>query len=328
MPFSCIYPGCGLKRKLFHQESFHELPYRHQDQELLQQWMVVLNMDITTPVETLKKKRYRVCSRHFDKDDFIHPRTGKRSKGVHRVRVLLRRNAIPRVGPPATDTVERPQSTPIKSQDTASKSRLAGLTFSLMSPESSDVRPRTQRSLSGIYMARTPTFKLSEPEDMGATSASCTPLYGAPVEIPELRDSSAVMDKPPDQVRSSGIQGKVSETCTATMEKPALQHIVDEEAILQLMKDCPMCGRKCRCTKQTKGPFLIVYQSCYFCNYQRKWANQPEVRNMNFKKKNKARKRCQPKEKVPGNATAESPELNKTNISESSVSESHDLVQN
>ncbi|XP_063739850.1 uncharacterized protein LOC134864637 isoform X2 [Eleginops maclovinus] len=270
MPFSCIYPGCGLKRKLFHQESFHELPYRHQDQELLQQWMVVLNMDITTPVETLKKKRYRVCSRHFDKDDFIHPRTGKRSKGVHRVRVLLRRNAIPRVGPPATDTVE----------------------------------------------------------DMGATSASCTPLYGAPVEIPELRDSSAVMDKPPDQVRSSGIQGKVSETCTATMEKPALQHIVDEEAILQLMKDCPMCGRKCRCTKQTKGPFLIVYQSCYFCNYQRKWANQPEVRNMNFKKKNKARKRCQPKEKVPGNATAESPELNKTNISESSVSESHDLVQN
>ncbi|KAM4585153.1 uncharacterized protein PAE49_004488 isoform 1-T1 [Odontesthes bonariensis] len=108
MPYSCIYPGCGLKRKLFHQESFHELPYRHNDQELLQQWMVVLNMDIATPVETLKKKRYRVCSRHFDKDDFIHPKTAKESKRVHRVRVQLRRNAIPRVGPPA-DTVEELQ---------------------------------------------------------------------------------------------------------------------------------------------------------------------------------------------------------------------------
>ncbi|KAM4524957.1 uncharacterized protein PAE49_001064 [Odontesthes bonariensis] len=181
MPCSCMYPGCGLKPKRFHQESFHELPYRHNDQELLQQWMVVLNMDITTPVETLKKKRYRVCSRHFDKDDFIHPTTVKESKRVHRVRVQLRRNAIPRVGPPATDTVEagdqqpaqaiiddefdmiqRPQSTPVKSQDTTSKSRVACLTLSLRSPESSDVRPRTRRSLSGMYMARTPTWKLSE----------------------------------------------------------------------------------------------------------------------------------------------------------------------
>ncbi|KAK5926427.1 hypothetical protein CgunFtcFv8_022000 [Champsocephalus gunnari] len=147
-----------------------------------------------------------------------------------------------------------------------------------------------------------------------------------PAAVPrlQLHDNSAVMDGPPGQVRSSGIQVNVPETCTVTTEnRPALQHIVDEEAILQLMKECPMCNRKCRCMKQCNGPFLIVYQSCYFCHYHGKWANQPEVRNMNFKKKRKARKkRCQPKDKVSLKATTQSPQLKKTNTSEASVSES------
>ncbi|XP_029287357.1 uncharacterized protein LOC115008145 isoform X2 [Cottoperca gobio] len=138
---------------------------------------------------------------------------------------------------------------------------------------------------------------------------------------PELHDTWAVMDRPPGQVRSIGIQVNVPETCTAATEnRPALQHMVDEEAILQLMKDCPMCDRKCRCSKYTRGPYFIVYQSCYFCNYQRKWANQPEARNINFHKANTAPKRKrQPKDKVSVNAKAQSSQL-KTSISESSVS--------
>ncbi|XP_073320794.1 uncharacterized protein [Pagrus major] len=97
------------------------------------------------------------------------------------------------------------------------------------------------------------------------------------------------------------------ETSTATMEKAPLQHIVDEEAILQLMKNCPMCDRKCRCTKHNRGPYFIVYQSCYFCHYQRKWASQPEALNMNINKAHTAPKRKhQPKEKVCVNTKAQS----------------------
>ncbi|XP_044047156.1 uncharacterized protein LOC122873900 isoform X2 [Siniperca chuatsi] len=141
----------------------------------------------------------------------------------------------------------------------------------------------------------------------------------------QLQDTCAVMDRPPGQVISTGIQVNVPETCTATMEKPTLQHIVDEEAILQLMKNCPMCNRKCRCSKRTRGPYFIVYQSCYFCHYQRKWASQPEARNMNTPKAHTPSKRkLQPKDKVSVNAKAQSSQLNKTSISESSVSESHD----
>ncbi|KAM8772222.1 uncharacterized protein AB9X84_008238 isoform 1-T1 [Acanthopagrus schlegelii] len=102
------------------------------------------------------------------------------------------------------------------------------------------------------------------------------------------------------------------ETSTATMEKAPLQHIVDKEAILQLMKNCPMCDRKCRCTKHSRGPYFIVYQSCYFCHYQRKWASQPEALNMNINKAHTGSKgKNQPKEKVCVNAKAKSLQLKK-----------------
>ncbi|XP_049426085.1 uncharacterized protein LOC125884859 isoform X2 [Epinephelus fuscoguttatus] len=115
-------------------------------------------------------------------------------------------------------------------------------------------------------------------------------------------------------------------TGSATREKPALQHIVDEEAILQLIKDCPMCDRRCRCTKFTRGPYFIVYQSCYFCNYQRKWASQPEARDLNIHKAQVTPKRKQqPKDKASGNAKAASSKLVKTRAS--SVSESQDPIK-
>ncbi|XP_030281752.1 uncharacterized protein LOC115586664 isoform X2 [Sparus aurata] len=102
------------------------------------------------------------------------------------------------------------------------------------------------------------------------------------------------------------------ETSTATTEKVPLQHIVDKEAILQLMKNCPMCDRKCRCTKHSRGPYFIVYQSCYFCHYQRKWASQPEALNMNINKAHTGpKKKHQPKEKLCVNAKAKSSKLKK-----------------
>lgn len=104
-------------------------------------------------------------------------------------------------------------------------------------------------------------------------------------------------------------------TCVISLlscNRAPLQHIVDKEAILQLMKNCPMCDRKCRCTKHSRGPYFIVYQSCYFCHYQRKWASQPEALNMNINKAHTGPKgKIQPKEKVCVNAKAKSSQLKK-----------------
>lgn len=89
---------------------------------------------------------------------------------------------------------------------------------------------------------------------------------------------------------------------------------------MQLMKTCPMCDRKCRCTKHTRGPYLIVYQNCYYCDFQRKWASQPEAINANaYKAYMPSRKKLKSNDTVTVEAEAQSSQLN-TSISESSES--------
>ncbi|XP_044202524.1 uncharacterized protein LOC122979266 isoform X2 [Thunnus albacares] len=145
---------------------------------------------------------------------------------------------------------------------------------------------------------------------------------------PQLQDNQAVMDRPRGQSRSIGIQVNTPETCAATIEKPALQHIVDEEAIMQLMKTCPMCDRQCRCHKYSRGPYFIVFQKCYFCDFQRKWASQPEALNADaYKAYIPPRKKLKSNDTVTVEGEAQSSQRNKTNISESSVSESNRTLQ-
>lgn len=61
------------------------------------------------------------------------------------------------------------------------------------------------------------------------------------------------------------------------------------------MKNCPMCGGQCRAHKlPLHGPYFRVYQSCYFCNYHRKWVNQPEAKNMKPLKATKCPKKKKP----------------------------------
>ncbi|XP_068607217.1 uncharacterized protein [Brachionichthys hirsutus] len=91
----------------------------------------------------------------------------------------------------------------------------------------------------------------------------------------QLKASRRAKTKPPRQDGSVEYQVDVPETSTTAVEKPDLQYVVDEEAILQLMKNCPVCNRKCRCSKYTHGSYFIVNQSCYSCHYRRKWASQP-----------------------------------------------------
>ncbi|KAM8772225.1 uncharacterized protein AB9X84_008238 isoform 4-T4 [Acanthopagrus schlegelii] len=228
----CAFPGCEKKMKNNIPETFHRLPFRC-GRDILNQWLLVLQVDINTPTETLRKKDYRVCSDHFDDGDFSVSTRHERPK-----KVFLRKNAIPR------ERVE---------QDNLERDR--------------------------------------PPHQIGDTVSD--------VVLPGEDSLSETTYNTP-------------ETSTATMEKAPLQHIVDKEAILQLMKNCPMCDRKCRCTKHSRGPYFIVYQSCYFCHYQRKWASQPEALNMNINKAHTGSKgKNQPKEKVCVNAKAKSLQLKK-----------------
>ncbi|XP_062371659.1 uncharacterized protein LOC134059298 isoform X2 [Sardina pilchardus] len=170
----CSVPGCETKMKSYNPESFHKLPLRY-DRSLVNQWLSVLNMDIETPIETLRLKDYRVCSAHFDKDDFVFPR--RASDPTNPKRMHVKKNAIPRVFQLPMDRLEVSgcdpsdvkdpeltaisQSTPKKTphKDGSKRKGLpATLTLSLSGSE--------QTALSTTYLARPPTWQLLEDSKM------------------------------------------------------------------------------------------------------------------------------------------------------------------
>ncbi|KAL1004823.1 hypothetical protein UPYG_G00051050 [Umbra pygmaea] len=317
MPPSCVYPGCGIKAKKFHKETFHDLPFRYNDTELLLQWLVVLKMDITTPLETLKRKRYRVCSRHFYDDDFQYPSKAKDPKNP--MRVHLKRNAIPRVGPPTADIVEvivdesvmigLPQSNPTESCDTsviqsASTSLSSGLILSLISPESAVVRPCTPRSLSDTSLARPTTWNL--PKESGPTSPSCPPHYAAPVKIKKeeeeeeedsLHEMSASIGEgrldnfkvdpkdegyePPCDTSPSSPSGSTSTSSHGSMNGCSERKwIVDESSIMQMFQTCCRCGLPMEERNMTKnGSQLKIRWTC-LQGHKGLWQSCPDQRKV------------------------------------------------
>nr|XP_043883865.1 uncharacterized protein LOC122770804 isoform X1 [Solea senegalensis] len=126
--------------------------------------------------------------------------------------------------------------------------------------------------------------------------------------VPNSRMQVTLSDMPQETLRSTGNQVN-PEMFPRTTEKQTAQYIVDEEAILQLMRNCPACDRKCRCRKFNRRPYFAVYQSCYYCDYQRKWVNQPEAKDTKFQRAPKRKRR--PKNKVPLEDDAQSSQPDK-----------------
>ncbi|XP_063067071.1 uncharacterized protein LOC134458586 [Engraulis encrasicolus] len=86
---TCVYPGCGREMRKYYPESFHRIPLHD---EVFRLWLDVLQLDVNTPIPTLKEQDYRVCSAHFDPDDFIPDR----GQAQPRKKTRLRRGAIPK----------------------------------------------------------------------------------------------------------------------------------------------------------------------------------------------------------------------------------------
>ena len=85
----CAYPGCGKHMTLQCGVSFHRLPLH--DVSLLQQWLLVLQIPIDTPISTLRQKDLRVCGAHFNKDDMLET-----AQDRARQRTRLQRYAVPK----------------------------------------------------------------------------------------------------------------------------------------------------------------------------------------------------------------------------------------
>lgn len=99
----CSYPNCPNKitAVTLRSLSFHRVP--SSDKDLLKLWLLALQIEPSTPTETVKRKDHKVCSVHFDPGDFyprkpepapVQKRTSLSKEGIQRTK--LKPNAVPR----------------------------------------------------------------------------------------------------------------------------------------------------------------------------------------------------------------------------------------
>ncbi|XP_066517938.1 zinc finger and BTB domain-containing protein 17-like isoform X2 [Hoplias malabaricus] len=91
MGVNCAMPHCTNKWKKYRPVRFFRLPI--QETETLKQWMNLLNIDISTPFEKLYN--IRVCSDHFNEDDYNKP-VKNPTADFSKCR-LLKKTAVPSV---------------------------------------------------------------------------------------------------------------------------------------------------------------------------------------------------------------------------------------
>ncbi|XP_017559626.1 zinc finger protein 124-like isoform X2 [Pygocentrus nattereri] len=97
MVVNCAVPHCTNKWKKYRPLRFFRLPV--QQIETLKQWLVVLNIDLSTPFEKLYN--VRVCSDHFSEDDYSKP-VKNPTADFTKCR-LLKKTAVPSVSSSPTE---------------------------------------------------------------------------------------------------------------------------------------------------------------------------------------------------------------------------------
>lgn len=94
----CAFPTCGNKMTRNTPLSFHRLPLN--DAKTRKSWLVVLQLDVNTPTETLRLADHRVCSDHFERDDYCQPKKARKAVPRH---FFLKKDAVPRLERPITE---------------------------------------------------------------------------------------------------------------------------------------------------------------------------------------------------------------------------------
>ncbi|XP_056136932.1 uncharacterized protein LOC130113370 [Lampris incognitus] len=250
-----------------------------------------------------------LCSLHFTEDCFLN---WTQYTAGFCTRLLLKDGAIPTLlgrsgasgSPPATSsndpsTMEHIGTNIVCQQASLQLPNSRTTMVQLVSPTGIVLLTPTL-SILPLFASSSdlPTAKCSESESKtNSVACQCVNL--------QVQEKGTYMYTRPTRTRSKGIQVKVhckdayvnaNEKHLENLESSETQHVIDEESILELLKYCPKCNRQCRCTKKTKGVYFIVIQSCYFCEYRRKWANQPEAKDIpitSCRRKQRKKKRPQ-----------------------------------
>lgn len=88
----CVFPNCSNKMTRNTPQSFHRLPVGNRS--VLKKWLGVLQMDTDASVHALRHADYRVCSDHFEREDYCQPHRRRHPIPKH---FFLKKYAVPRV---------------------------------------------------------------------------------------------------------------------------------------------------------------------------------------------------------------------------------------
>ncbi|KAI2667129.1 11S globulin [Labeo rohita] len=267
-------------------ESFHRLPLH---ESTCKQWLVVLQVDVDTPIHILKQKDYRVCSAHFDPDDIII------SDSKPRQRMRLKKSAIPKatqLSPEASasenpamypsEMAAVPQSTPQKPHKPRRSDWSTGLSFTISSPKQPSVRQRTRPSSSGQYTARPASWQYPQEDvEEGAASALDTSVQDMSISFGEMdldrKDISFVPFS--DTTSSSPSSGSVSSS-GSTNGWAGRKWIVDEAKLMELFRTCSQCGVAIEDKRvATRASQIIIHWTC-LKGHTGEWASCTDQRKM------------------------------------------------
>ncbi|XP_077102143.1 uncharacterized protein LOC143753562 isoform X3 [Siphateles boraxobius] len=284
----CVVKGCDSKSRGYTTGvMFHRIPVNNK--ELNNQWLAALNIDLKTPVESIKK--WRVCSEHFGPDDYKENKdsTVRRLKDTAIPTIFRVQTAGPSVSssPMADSTSEQSSQT----RDVACQTDAKPLTKSVgtqLSMKTSHVRYRR----SGVQTTDTFSDIDSLSPAAGLKCRDSTPIKGSSkrprVDLEEEEDEETLMDtssvEAPEEQDYTFNPTDTDTTLTETADMSAQascpihtirKYIVYENCIMELFEVCPVCKRSCSVRSQRIATFIRVEQLCKNCQYSRKWNSQP-----------------------------------------------------
>ncbi|KAK0150511.1 hypothetical protein N1851_008389 [Merluccius polli] len=266
----CVVNDCDSKSKVYFTIMFHRIPTK--DNERKNQWLAALNIDLRTPVESIKK--WRVCSEHFAPEDYLE----NMDRVTHTTVRRLKDTAIPTIFRAQTG---RSGSSPTTS--TPQKSRPAALPAEFKVPLPLQ-RTSPAKTVMGIRpsAALAPTWTQLDPHniesagmDISSTSAFDISMCSEPAADPA--DTSFAPTSP-----STSTTGSTSSSSGPLGGWKERKWMVNESKLMELFQKCSTCGTLMSEANQTIHTFCSRITVSFTCNngHTGHWESCPNTRQM------------------------------------------------
>ncbi|XP_051578294.1 uncharacterized protein LOC127454857 isoform X2 [Myxocyprinus asiaticus] len=277
----CSFPGCDnrekavrLRPKALSQEdslTFHRFPLNEPSR--LRQWLRVLQIDFSTPIQTINSMR--VCSKHFSPSDFRVLKGGSRR--------FLKSTAVP-VRAEGGDPTQSSQD--LEDADDDGDTKIVPSTTSFGQCEKSQSKvilmiKRPEELGQQTYYARPPmhSYQSNKPTQTEQQSEESFDQDVKMVAVDSSSDEKDVSFAPLSSTPSPITEDEDEEE-EENVHKEERKWLVNESSLMELFRICHQCGGPVTETKTLNSGSLICVQWECLNGHQGLWSSSPDVQGM------------------------------------------------